>query len=90
MTDRDVLRAAAEAVRAVMRRRQAEMAQAAEDGWAPPDPDLLALAVECDEMVYGRRPEAPDLADRLAEVLGDSWSHDRRKRCAFRANQRGT
>ncbi|QFG13467.1 hypothetical protein PP501_gp35 [Gordonia phage Powerball] len=73
MTDRNVLRAAAEAVRAVMRRQQAEMSQAADGGWAPPDPNLEALAVECDEVVYSQRPEAPDLADRLAAVLGDAW-----------------
>lgn len=73
MTDRDVLRAAAESVRAVMRRQQAEMAQAADGGWAPPDPDLEALAVECDEVIYSQRPEAPDLTDRLAAVLGDTW-----------------
>ncbi|UTN93547.1 hypothetical protein SEA_OREGANO_34 [Gordonia phage Oregano] len=73
MTDRDVLRAAAEDIRAVMRRQQAEMSQAAEGGWAPPDPDLLALAVECDDVIYSRRAEAPDLTDRLAAVLGDAW-----------------
>ncbi|QFP97003.1 hypothetical protein SEA_SUERTE_31 [Gordonia phage Suerte] len=73
MTDRDLLRAAAEAVRALMRRQQAEMSQGADGGWAPPDPDLLELAVECDEVVYSQRPEAPDLADRLAAVLGDDW-----------------
>lgn len=42
-------------------------------GWAPPDPDLEALAVECDEVIYSQRPEAPDLTDRLAAVLGDTW-----------------
>ncbi|UYL86886.1 hypothetical protein SEA_RAVENCO17_33 [Gordonia phage RavenCo17] len=29
--------------------------------------------MECDEVLYGQRPEAPDLADRLAAVLGDDW-----------------
>lgn len=42
-------------------------------GWAEPDPDLLALVVECEDVIYSRRPEAPDLADRLAAVLGDDW-----------------
>ncbi|QFP96817.1 hypothetical protein SEA_MCKLOVIN_32 [Gordonia phage Mcklovin] len=73
MTDREVLRAAAEDVRAVMRRQQAEMSQAADGGWAPPDPDLLDLAVECDEVIYSQRTEALDLTDRLAAVLGDDW-----------------
>ncbi|SDT84319.1 hypothetical protein [Gordonia westfalica] len=73
MTDRDVLRAAAEAIRAQMRRQQAEMTQATDGGWTPPDPDLLALAVECDDVVYSQRAEAPDLTDRLAAVLGDAW-----------------
>ncbi|MDJ0010081.1 hypothetical protein [Gordonia alkanivorans] len=73
MTDRDVLRAAAEDMRALMRRQQAEMAQATDGGWAPPDPDLLDLAVECDEVIYSQRPEAADLTDRLAAVLGDAW-----------------
>ncbi|ALY07666.1 hypothetical protein PBI_HOWE_32 [Gordonia phage Howe] len=68
-----MLRAAAEAVRAVMRRQQAEMSQAADGGWAPPDPDLEELAVECDEVIYSQRVEAADLADRLAAVLGDYW-----------------
>ncbi|AUV61593.1 hypothetical protein PP509_gp33 [Gordonia phage MichaelScott] len=73
MTDRDVLRAAAEDIRAVMRRQQAEMSQAADGGWAPPDPGLLALAVECDDVIYSQRREATDLTDRLAAVLGDDW-----------------
>ncbi|QDF17130.1 hypothetical protein JZX82_gp35 [Gordonia phage William] len=73
MTDREVLRAAAEAVRAIMRRQQAEMSQAAEGGWTPPDPDLEALAVECDEVIYSQRAEAADLTDRLTAVLGDTW-----------------
>lgn len=40
--------------------------------WSPPDPVLEALAVECDDAIYGRG-EAADLTDRLAEVLGDGW-----------------
>lgn len=58
-----------------MRRQQAEMTQATDGGWTPPDPpDLLALAVECDDVVYSQRAEAPpDLTDRLAAVLGDAW-----------------
>ncbi|QCG77620.1 hypothetical protein HOV42_gp37 [Gordonia phage Fairfaxidum] len=72
MTDRNVLRAAAEAVRALMRRRQAEMSQAADGGWAPPDPTYSHWPVECDDVIYSQRTEAPDLTDRLAAVLGDT------------------
>lgn len=42
-------------------------------GWQPPDPMLMALAVECDEVMHGQRREAPDLLDRIAAVLGDGW-----------------
>lgn len=42
-------------------------------GWEPPDPVLLALAVECDEVVHGQRFEAPDLTERIAVVLGEAW-----------------
>ncbi|WP_139180046.1 hypothetical protein [Gordonia westfalica] len=73
MTDREVLRAAAEAVRALMRRRQAAQQLRSDGGWAPPDPELLALGIECDEVIYNQRAEATDLADRLAAVLGDAW-----------------
>lgn len=41
--------------------------------WVEPDPQLLELAVECDAVVFGRRVEADDLADRVAAVLGDGW-----------------
>lgn len=41
--------------------------------WVEPDPELLALAVECDAVVFGRRAESDDLAPRLAAVLGDGW-----------------
>ncbi|QAY05772.1 hypothetical protein SEA_VASANTI_34 [Gordonia phage Vasanti] len=73
MTDRETLRAAAHAVGSLMRRRQAAMAVRTDGGWAPPDPELLALAVECEGVMYSRRPEAPDLTDRIAQVLGDDW-----------------
>ena len=71
--DREVLRAASEAVRVVMRRQQANRHLLTDGGWAAPDPELEALGVECDEVLYGLRVEAPDLADRLAAVLGDDW-----------------
>ncbi|MFT4397920.1 hypothetical protein ACLTEW_23625 [Gordonia lacunae] len=73
MTDREVLRAASEAVRVVMRRQQANRQLHTDGGWAAPDPELEALGVECDEVLCGLRPEAPDLADRLATMLGDDW-----------------
>ncbi|QAY17635.1 hypothetical protein SEA_MARTEENA_32 [Gordonia phage Marteena] len=73
VTDRETLRAAGQAVASVMRRRQAEHQVRTDGGWAEPDPDLLALVVECEDVIYSRRPEAPDLADRLAAVLGDDW-----------------
>ena len=73
VTDRETLRAAAQAVASVMRRRQANEQARTDGGWAPPDPELEALGVECDEVLYGLRVEAPDLADRLAAVLGDDW-----------------
>ena len=75
--DRETVNAAGTAVRRLMRKRQAEAhAHAIERdawGWAPPDPDLLALADKCEDVYYGRRPEADDLADCLAAVLGDGW-----------------
>ncbi|WP_431840634.1 hypothetical protein [Gordonia hongkongensis] len=73
MTDRETLRAAAQAVAAVMRRRQAEYQVGTDGGWVEPDPDLLELVVKCEDVIYSRRPEEPDLADRLAQVLGDNW-----------------
>lgn len=73
VTDRDVLSAAARDVRTVMRRRQAAANALDPAGWEPPDPELLALAVECDEVVHGQRAEAPDLAERIAVVLGEEW-----------------
>ncbi|WP_124710990.1 hypothetical protein [Gordonia insulae] len=72
MTDRDVLRAAARDVRTLMRRHQAEASHVAGE-WEPPDPILIALAVECDDVVYSQIREAPDLPDRLTAVLGDGW-----------------
>ncbi|AVP42259.1 hypothetical protein SEA_FENRY_33 [Gordonia phage Fenry] len=73
MIDREVLRAASEAVHSLMRRQQANRQLLTDGGWARLDPELEALGVECDEVIYGRRLEAPDLADRLAAVLGDDW-----------------
>ncbi|QDF16209.1 hypothetical protein SEA_MALACHAI_36 [Gordonia phage Malachai] len=73
MTDRETLRAASEAVHSLMRKQQANRQAATDGGWSPPDPVLEALGVECDEVLYGQRSEAPDLADRLAAVLGDDW-----------------
>lgn len=75
--DREVVRAAARDVRSLMRQRQIEAQARVIDrdawGWKPPDRELEALAVECDAVAYGQRAEAPDLADRLAAVLGDGW-----------------
>ncbi|AXQ63890.1 hypothetical protein HOV03_gp37 [Gordonia phage Asapag] len=71
--NREVLRAASEAVHSLMRKQQANRQALTDGGWSPPDPELEALGVECDEVLYGRRAEAPDLADRLAAVLGDDW-----------------
>lgn len=73
MTDRDLLSAAARDIRTVMRRRQAERNALDPEGWQPPDPILLALAVECDEVVHGQRFETAGLLDRIAAVLGDGW-----------------
>ncbi|AON97330.1 hypothetical protein BIZ71_gp37 [Gordonia phage Hedwig] len=73
VTDREVLRAASEAVHSLMRRQQANRQLLTDGGWAPPDPELESLGVECDEVIYGQRSEAPDLTDRLAAVLGDDW-----------------
>ncbi|QYW00762.1 hypothetical protein SEA_SAHARA_33 [Gordonia phage Sahara] len=73
MIDREVLRAASEAVHSRMRKQQANRQALTDGGWAAPDPELEALGVECDEVLHGRRAEAPDLADRLAVVLGDDW-----------------
>ncbi|QIN93622.1 hypothetical protein SEA_DUMPSTERDUDE_34 [Gordonia phage DumpsterDude] len=73
MTDRETLRAAAQAVASLMRRQQANRQLHTDGGWAAPDPELEALGVECDEVIYSRRAETLDLADRLAAVLGDDW-----------------
>ncbi|UJD21052.1 hypothetical protein PP495_gp28 [Gordonia phage Pickett] len=73
MIDRETLRAASEAVHSLMRRQQANRQALTDGGWVPLDPYLEALGVECDEVIYGQRAEAPDLADRLAAVLGDDW-----------------
>ncbi|WP_290723803.1 hypothetical protein [Gordonia sp. UBA6683] len=73
MTDRDLLSAAARDIRTVMRRRQAEANALDPECWEPPDPTLLALAVECDEVVHSQRAETPDLTERIAGVLGDGW-----------------
>ncbi|QDK02790.1 hypothetical protein SEA_SQUIDDLY_38 [Gordonia phage Squiddly] len=73
MMDREVLRAASEAVHSLMRKQQANRQAATDGGWSAPDPELEALGVECDEVIYGRRAEAPDLADRLSVALGDDW-----------------
>ena len=58
-----------------MRRRQAEANALDPAGWQPPDPTLLDLAVECDEVVHGQRDEADDITERIAVVLGDGWGH---------------
>ncbi|WPH57912.1 hypothetical protein SEA_RAYTHEFIREFLY_35 [Gordonia phage RayTheFireFly] len=71
--DREVLRAASQAVHSLMRRQQANRQLLTDGGWSPPDPELEALGVECDEVIYSQRAEPPDLADRLAAVLGDDW-----------------
>lgn len=71
MTDRDLLSAAARDIRTMMRRRQAAANSLDPAGWQPPDPMLMALAVECDEVVYGQRAEGHDLTDRIAVVLGE-------------------
>lgn len=77
MTDRDLLSAAARDIRTMMRRRQAtEQAAILEtdpSAWARPDPELEALAVEIDEVMYGQRAETPDLTERIAVVLGEAW-----------------
>lgn len=72
MTDREILRAAANDVRAMMRRAQAEASGRAGE-WMPLNYSLMELATECDDVVYSLRAEAPDLSDRLAAVLGDDW-----------------
>ncbi len=72
MTDRDVLRAAARDIRTMMRRQQAEASYLA-GSWVAPPAELLALAVECDDVVYSQVVEASDLTERLAAVLGDDW-----------------
>lgn len=73
VTDRETLRVAAQAAASVMRRRQAEHQVRTDGGWVEPDPDLLDLVVECEDVIYSRRPEEPDLTERLAAVLGDDW-----------------
>lgn len=78
MTDRNVLSAAGAEVRAIMRRNAVEDQRRrmhAGDAWAPAihDPELEDLADEVDEVIHSRRPEADDLAERLAGVLGEDW-----------------
>lgn len=77
VTDRDLLSAAAHAIRTLMKRRQvteqAAMLETDPSAWAQPDPELEALAVEIDEVMYGRRREMPGLVERIAAVLGDDW-----------------
>lgn len=76
MTDRALL-SAAHAIRSLMKRRQvteqAAMLEVDPSAWAPPDPELEALAVDIDEVIYGRRREMPGLVERIAAVLGDDW-----------------
>ena len=77
MTDRALLSAATHAIRTMMKRRQvteqASLLETDPSAWAPPDPELEALAVKIDEVMYGRRAEAPGLVERIAGVLGDDW-----------------
>lgn len=77
MTDRALLSAAAHAIRTAMKRRQvteqAALLETDPSAWARPDPELETLAVEIDEVMYGRRAEAPGLVERIAAVLGDDW-----------------
>ncbi|MDF3280503.1 hypothetical protein [Gordonia sp. N1V] len=77
MTDRALLSAAAHAIRNQMKRRQvteqAAMLETDPSAWARPDPELETLAVEIDEVMYGRRRETPGLMERIASVLGDDW-----------------
>lgn len=73
MTDRDLLSAAARDIRTVMRRQQAEANALDPECWEPPDPVLMDLAVECDEVMHGQRFDPPDLLERIAGVLGDGW-----------------
>lgn len=78
MIDRDLLRAAARDLRRMMQRRQANetaamIATGDAWGWVEPDPTLWALAAECDDVVYSKRIQPPDLHDRLAQALGDDW-----------------
>ncbi|RPA65830.1 hypothetical protein EF294_03580 [Gordonia oryzae] len=77
MIDRALLSAAARDIRDLMRQRQAieqaAMLESDPSAWARPDPELEALAVEIDEVMYGRRREMPGLVKRIAEVLGDDW-----------------
>ena len=70
MTDRDLLSAAARDIRTVMRRRQAERNALDPEGWQPPDPTLLDLAVECDEVVHGQRFETAGLTERIGPERG--------------------
>lgn len=71
--NRDLLSAAARDIRTVMRRQQAEANALDPEGWQPLDPALMALAVECDEVVHGQRAETGDLLERIAVVLGEGW-----------------
>lgn len=78
MTDRALLSAAARDIRALMKRRQVTdqvaLLETDPTAWARPDPELETLAVEIDEVMYGRRrAEMPGLVERIAAVLGDDW-----------------
>lgn len=77
VTDRDLLSAAARDIRDLMRHRQvteqAALLETDPSSWARPDPELETLAVEIDEVMYGRRREMPGLVQRIAQVLGDDW-----------------
>lgn len=58
---------------AIGRIPQAALLETDPAAWEPPDPELEALAVEIDEVMYGRRREMPGLVERIAGVLGDDW-----------------
>lgn len=68
MTDRALLSTAAHAIT-----EQAALLETDPSAWAPPDPELETLAVEIDEVMYGRRREMPGLVKRIAAVLGGDW-----------------
>lgn len=77
VNDRALLSAAARDIRDLMKRRQvteqAALLEADPSAWARPDPELEALAVEIDEVMYGRRRQMPGLLESIAEMLGDDW-----------------